>query len=47
MTVAGGQWPMLVYASIEYHTYDHGAGFFRSPLLVYVSVISAIVGLQF
>lgn len=38
---------MLVYANMEYDADDPWSGLFRSQLLIYVSIISAIIGLQF
>jgi hypothetical protein len=45
MAVAGDQWPMLVYANLQYDPEDPWSGLFRNQILVYVSIISAIIGL--
>jgi hypothetical protein len=45
MAVAGDQWPMLVYASLQYDPEDPWSGLFRSQILVYMSIVSAIIGM--
>lgn len=49
MAVAGDQWPMLVYANLQYDPEDPWSGLFRNQILVYVSAISvmAITGLHY
>jgi hypothetical protein len=42
MAVAGDQWPMLVYANLQYDPEDPWSGLFRNQILVYVSAISAM-----
>ena len=45
MAVAGDQWPMLVYANQHYDPDDPWSGLFRGQILIYVSVVSAVVSL--
>lgn len=44
MAVAGDQWPMLVYVNLQYDPEDPWSGLFRSQILIYVSVVSTVVG---
>jgi hypothetical protein len=44
MAVTGDQWPMLVYANLQYDPDDPWSGLFRSQILIYVSAVSAVVG---
>jgi hypothetical protein len=44
MAVAGDQWPMLLYANQHYDPDDPWNGLFRGQILIYVSVIPAVVG---
>jgi len=44
MAVTGDQWPMLLYANQHYDPDDPWSGLFRNQILIYVSVVSAVVG---
>lgn len=37
LVVSGDQWPMLVYANLEYDADDPWSGLFRSQILVWVN----------
>jgi hypothetical protein len=44
MAVTGDQWPVLVYANQHYDSDDPWSGLFRGQILIYVSVVLAVVG---
>jgi hypothetical protein len=40
MSVSGDQWPMFVYANLEYDSDDPWSGLFRNQILVWESILT-------
>jgi hypothetical protein len=39
MSVSGNQWPLLVYADLQYDPDDPWSGLFRNQILVWVDIL--------